>query len=83
MGSPKDFHLSTDLMESIRYGGLEHNDGAATWRKTPVAGSCETEFQRNPALMGGGLGAKQAGTDATAGKNFQQQNSQVKCTYVK
>jgi hypothetical protein len=51
VGSPKDFHLSTDLSESIRYIGFENNDAAATWRKTPVGGSCGTEIQQNPALM--------------------------------
>lgn len=68
VGSPEDFHLSTDLVESIRYGGLEHNDCAATWRKTPVAGRCGTEIQQIPALMGGRSGAKQAGIAATADK---------------
>lgn len=51
VGSPKDFHLSTDFAESIRYRGFEHNDGAATWRKTSVGGCCGTEIQQNPALM--------------------------------
>lgn len=53
VGSPKDFHLSTDLRESIRYRGFEHNDAAATWRKTPVGDRCGTEIQRNAALMAG------------------------------